>query len=129
MKKYIFFAMVLFAFEVGICLEPVPPSYIYLKKTPKGFRLRIEDAPTPEGGSYIQYQILNRKKRVIKTFPVSDTQFDAHAANGDIHGEKISLQECQSTAKKIEIELRKLSFKNIKTDFEQCGKNRKYVVQ
>lgn len=127
MRKYFLLAGSLFAFRLAFGLEPVPPSYTSLKKTTSGYLLRIEDAPTPEGGSYIQYQILNKKK-ILKSFPISDTQFDAHATNGQVHGEKISIESCQTNLKDLEVELRKLKFKKVKVNLDQCSKNRRDAV-
>jgi hypothetical protein len=122
MKNYFLITSILLAQSVSFALKPIPPIITFLAKTEKGFHLQLEKAPTPQGGRYIQYEILDRKKRVVKSFPVSDTRFDSKAPNGDIHGEKISEETCRSNLKELGSELKKLNFKKVTLTPDECGK-------
>ncbi len=126
-QKYLLTLTAILAADLILAIEPIPPSYTVLEKT-KNALIRMEVARTPEGGSYIQYEILNSKKLVLKRFPISDTQFDAHAVDGAIHGEKISAEKCISSLKELDTELKKMKFKKVKIHPDECRRNRKNAL-
>ena len=128
MKKCLFLFLSFVLFKSVLALEPIPPSRFTLKKLKSGFQVRIEDAPSPEGGSYIQYQILDKNRDIVKSFPVSNTQFDVHGISDDVHSEKISVESCQAKAKELESEMKKLKFKGLKVNIEACKGNREKII-
>lgn len=124
MKKCLYLFLSFLLCKSVLALEPIPPSHFTLKKLKNGLLLRVEEAYSPEGGSYIQYQILNKKRDVVKSFPVSDTQFDVHGPNVDVHSEKISIEACRLKVQELEAELKKHKFTGVKVNYEACKGNR-----
>lgn len=119
---------ILLVSNFAFAIKPVPPSYTFIAKTAKGLQLRLEEGWSPEGGSYVQYEIVGKKNRVLKQFPISDTQFDAHALKGTVHSEKISETTCRDNLKALEAELKKLKFKKVKVQPDECAKDRKKSI-